>query len=177
VAGFVVAQRDEHGIPYATAPRSGQVRAGSTSGGTATSARPPDEAEGRDRPALRRAPVGENTVAQLMRELGLAARRGKRLKQTTRRGRGRCRVPDLIGRGFGTDRLNHKWTATAPRSPPTRASSTWTRFCTWVRGGSSGSAWRASRHQPGPSGFAGGGRGPWPQARPERDGHARRSGQ
>src|SRR5262245_6459467 len=53
--------------------------------------------------------VSENTVAQLMRELGLAARRRKKRRQTTRQGRGRWRAPDLIGRDFGTDRLNHKW--------------------------------------------------------------------
>src|SRR5215213_10621427 len=44
-----------------------------------------------------------------MRELGLAARRPKKRRQTTRQGRGRWRAPDLIGRDFGTDRLNHKW--------------------------------------------------------------------
>ena len=33
----------------------------------------------------------------------------RRRKQTTRQGRGRWRAPDLIGRDFGTDRLNHKW--------------------------------------------------------------------
>lgn len=53
--------------------------------------------------------VGENTVAALMRELGLAARRRRRGKQTTRQGRGKWRAPDLIGRNFGTHRLNHKW--------------------------------------------------------------------
>jgi transposase InsO family protein len=53
--------------------------------------------------------VSENTVAALMRELGLAARRRRKRRQTTRQGRGRWRAPDLIGRDFGTDRLNHKW--------------------------------------------------------------------
>ena len=53
--------------------------------------------------------VSENTVAAIMRELGLAARRRRRRQQTTRQGRGRWRAPDLIGRNFGTDRLNHKW--------------------------------------------------------------------
>jgi putative transposase len=53
--------------------------------------------------------VSENTVAQLMRELGLQARRKRRRKQTTRPGRGRWRAPDLIGRDFGTDELNRKW--------------------------------------------------------------------
>ena len=49
--------------------------------------------------------VGENTVAAIMRGLGLAARRRRRRRQTTRQGR--WRPPDLIGRDFGTDRLNH----------------------------------------------------------------------
>lgn len=53
--------------------------------------------------------VSENTVAALMAELGLAARRTRRRRSTTRQGRGRWRAPDLIGRDFGTDRLNHKW--------------------------------------------------------------------
>jgi transposase InsO family protein len=53
--------------------------------------------------------VSENTVAALMVELGLASRRIRRRKQTTRRGRSRWRAPDLIGRNFGTEQLNHKW--------------------------------------------------------------------
>lgn len=53
--------------------------------------------------------VSENAVAALMREMNLAARRKRRRKQTTRAGRGTWRAPDLIGRDFGTDRLNHKW--------------------------------------------------------------------
>ncbi len=53
--------------------------------------------------------VSKNTVAQLMAELGLQARGKRRRKQTTRAGRGRWRAPDLIGRDFATDRLNHKW--------------------------------------------------------------------
>ena len=53
--------------------------------------------------------VSENTVAALMRELGLAARNKRRRKQTPRQGRGKWRAPDVIGGNFGTDRLNHKW--------------------------------------------------------------------
>jgi putative transposase len=53
--------------------------------------------------------VSENTVAWLMVELGLQARPKRRRRSTTRQGRGRWRAPDLIGRRFGTDRLNHKW--------------------------------------------------------------------
>ena len=53
--------------------------------------------------------VSENTVATMMAELGLQARRRRRRKQTTRQGRGRWRAPDLIGRDFPADGLNRKW--------------------------------------------------------------------
>jgi transposase InsO family protein len=53
--------------------------------------------------------VSENTVAELMRELGLRARRKRRRKHTTRQGRGKWRAPDLIRRDFATEQLNRKW--------------------------------------------------------------------
>jgi putative transposase len=53
--------------------------------------------------------VSENTVAASMRELGLAARRNKRRKATTRPGRGRWRAPDLVKRDFPSRQLNRKW--------------------------------------------------------------------
>ena len=53
--------------------------------------------------------VSENTVAGLMRELGLAARRKKRRKSTTRPGKGRWRAPDLVRRDFPARQLNRKW--------------------------------------------------------------------
>ena len=53
--------------------------------------------------------VSENTVAALMRELGLAARRKKRRRCTTRPGRGRWRAPDLVRRDFPARQLNCKW--------------------------------------------------------------------
>ena len=53
--------------------------------------------------------VSENTVAGLMRELGLAARRKKKRRATTRRGRGRWRAPDLVKRDFPAAQLNRKW--------------------------------------------------------------------
>ncbi len=53
--------------------------------------------------------VSENTVAALMRELGLAARRKRRRKSTTRPGKGRWRAPDLVRRDFPAARLNQKW--------------------------------------------------------------------
>jgi putative transposase len=53
--------------------------------------------------------VSENTVAALMRELGLAARRKKKRRSTTRPGRGRWRAPDLVKRDFPAARINQKW--------------------------------------------------------------------
>jgi putative transposase len=53
--------------------------------------------------------VSENTVAALMREQGLAARRKKKRKGTTRPARGRWRAPDLVKRDFPASQLNKKW--------------------------------------------------------------------
>ena len=53
--------------------------------------------------------VSENTVAQLMREAGLAARQKKKRRSTTRPGKGRWRAPDLVKRRFGAARLNRRW--------------------------------------------------------------------
>jgi transposase InsO family protein len=53
--------------------------------------------------------VSENTVAALMREQNLAARRKKRRRSATRPGRGRWRAPDLIRRGFPAGKINRKW--------------------------------------------------------------------
>jgi transposase InsO family protein len=131
VAAFIVAQRDEYLIPCATACRALGVsqawfykwRHGDPSQRHArreqlkvaigrvfarhrgTYGSPRITADLRDEGWR----VSENTVAALMAELGLAARRKKKHRQTTRQGRGRWRAPDLIGRDFGTDRLNHKW--------------------------------------------------------------------
>jgi len=53
--------------------------------------------------------VSENTVAALMREQHLAARRKKRRRGTTRPGKGRWRAPDLVKRHFPASQLNRKW--------------------------------------------------------------------
>jgi putative transposase len=53
--------------------------------------------------------VSDNTVAALMRELGVAARRRTRRKATTRPGRGRWRAPDLVRRDFPAGNINQKW--------------------------------------------------------------------
>ncbi len=53
--------------------------------------------------------VSENTVAAVMREQGLAARRKKRRRATTRPGKGRWRAPDLVKRDFPAQKINVKW--------------------------------------------------------------------
>jgi transposase InsO family protein len=53
--------------------------------------------------------VSKNTVAQIMREQGLVARRRKRRRGSTRPGKARWRAPDLIGRDFHAARINQKW--------------------------------------------------------------------
>jgi putative transposase len=53
--------------------------------------------------------VSENTVAALMREQGLAARRRKKRKATTRPAKGRWRAPDLVKRDFPAAQINKKW--------------------------------------------------------------------
>jgi putative transposase len=53
--------------------------------------------------------VSKNTVAALMREMGLAARPKKKRKGTTRPGKGRWRAPDLIKRDFPAEEINQKW--------------------------------------------------------------------
>ena len=131
MAEFIAAQREAHEVPHATACRALSVsqawfykwRHGDPSPQHARRERLKVEirrlfakhrgtyGSPRITADLRDAgwAVSENTVAQLMRGLGLAARRRRGRKQTTRQGRGRWRAPDLIGRDFATDRLNHKW--------------------------------------------------------------------
>jgi putative transposase len=53
--------------------------------------------------------VSENTVAAIMREQGLAARRKKKRRATTRPGKGRWRAPDLVKRDFPAAKINTKW--------------------------------------------------------------------
>jgi putative transposase len=53
--------------------------------------------------------VSQNTVAALMREQGLAARRTHKRKATTRPGKGRWRAPDLVKRDFPAQKINTKW--------------------------------------------------------------------
>ena len=53
--------------------------------------------------------VSENTVAAVMREQRLAARRKKKRRSLTRPGKGRWRAPDLVKRDFNAGKINQKW--------------------------------------------------------------------
>jgi putative transposase len=131
VAAFIASQREDHGIPHATACRALGVsqswfykwRAGVLPpraarrerlkaeisrlfcGHEGTYGAPRITADLRDAGWT----VSQNTVAQLMREQGLAARRRTRRRSTTRPARGRWRAPDLVKRDFAAERINQKW--------------------------------------------------------------------
>ncbi|MDT4933837.1 MAG: putative transposase, partial [Pseudonocardiales bacterium] len=131
MAAFIAAQREQYDVPHATACRALQVspawfykwRDGDASPQHARlvalaaeiarcfAAHHGKYGSPRITADLREAGwrVSENTVAKLMREQGLLARVKKRRRSTTRRGKGRWRAPDLIGRDFGTEELNRKW--------------------------------------------------------------------
>ena len=131
MAAFIASQRDDHGLPHATACRALGVSQSwlyKWKAGTL-----PPRAARRERlkvqisrlfrahegtygapritADLREAgwKVSENTVAALMREQGLAARRRKQRRSTTRPGRGRWRAPDLVKRDFAAKGINQKW--------------------------------------------------------------------
>ena len=53
--------------------------------------------------------VSENTVAAVMREQGLAARRKNKRRSTTRPGKGRWHAVDLVRRDFPAQKINTKW--------------------------------------------------------------------
>lgn len=53
--------------------------------------------------------VSQNTVAALMHEQGLAARRRRGRRSTTRPSRGRWRAPDLVKGHFAAEGINQKW--------------------------------------------------------------------
>ena len=130
MAAFIAAQRARHGIPHAVACRALGVsqawfykwRRGSASPRRQRRDRLKAEvarlfAAHRGRAGSPRIAadlkaagwkVSENTVAALMRELGLAARRRKR-RPKTRPGKGRWRAPDMVRRQFNAARLNRRW--------------------------------------------------------------------
>jgi putative transposase len=131
VAALIAAQREQHRIPHATSCRA--LGVSQSWFYKWKSARPGPRSERRDRlkaevarlfrlhegkygspritADLRDAGwrVSENTVAGLMAELGLAARRKKKRTATTRPGKGRWRAPDLVKRDFPAAALNRKW--------------------------------------------------------------------
>jgi putative transposase len=131
VAAFIASQREAHGVPHAVSCRAlgvsqswfykwehGQLppRAARRERLKAETARLFRQREGKDgspriTAALREAGwrVSENTVASLMREQGLAARRPRRRKGTTRPGRGRWRAGDLVRRKFAAGGINRRW--------------------------------------------------------------------
>ena len=131
MAGFIAVQRAEHGIPHATACRALGVspawfykwRDGDASSRRARRAQLAAEirrlfAAHRGRYGspritadLREAGwrVSKNTVAKIMAEQRLVARRKHTRRGGTRPGRGRWRAPDLIGRRFAAGQVNRKW--------------------------------------------------------------------
>jgi putative transposase len=135
VAAFIASQREQHGIPHAVCCRALGVSQAwyykwlrHSRGGTL-----PPRAARRERLKAEVArlfglhegkcgspritadltgagwKVSENTVAKVMREQRLAARRTKKRKTTTRPGKGRWRAPDLVKRDFGAAKVNQKW--------------------------------------------------------------------
>ena len=131
MAGLIAAQRDEHGIPAAVACRALGVSRSwfyqhQDGGLTVRAARRAALAaeigrlfaahrgtygSPRITADLREAgwTVSKNTVAAVMAGLGLAARRKKKRRATTRPGKGRWRAPDLVKRDFPATGINQKW--------------------------------------------------------------------
>jgi len=131
VAAFIASQRDVHGIPQAVScralgvsqswsckwkqgelpPRAARRERLKAGIGRLFAAHKGTYGSPRITADLRAAGwrVSENTVAGLMRELGLAARRKKKRKSSTRPGRGRWRAPDLVKRKFAAGGMNRRW--------------------------------------------------------------------
>jgi putative transposase len=131
VAALIAAQRDEHRVPHAVACRALGVsrswfykwKDGTLSPRAARRAALAAEVRRlfkahrgtygspRITADLREAgwTVSENTVAAVMREQGLAARRKRRRRSATRPGRGRWRAADLVKRDFPAQKINTRW--------------------------------------------------------------------
>jgi putative transposase len=131
VAGFIAAQRADHGVPYAVSCRALEVpgswfykwRRGDVSPRRARRERLKTEVrrlfeahKGKRGSPMITADlhdagwrVSKNTVAALMAEMGLAARPKRRRKGTTRPGKGRWKAPDLVKRDFPAAGINQKW--------------------------------------------------------------------
>jgi transposase InsO family protein len=131
VAGFIAAQRADHGVAYAVSCRALEVpgswfykwRRGDVSPRRARRERLKAEVrrlfeahKGKRGSPMITADlhdlgwrVSKNTVAAVMAEMGLAARPKKRRKGTTRPGKGRWKAPDLVKRDFPASGINVKW--------------------------------------------------------------------
>jgi transposase InsO family protein len=131
MTAFIVTQRVQHGVPYATACRAMGVsqawfykwRHGDSSPQhtrreqlAVEIARLFAQHRGtygapRIRADLRAGgwQVSKKTVAAIMRERGLVSRPKRRRRQTTKQSKGGWRAPDLVGRKFAATRLNEKW--------------------------------------------------------------------
>ena len=131
MAALIAAQRDEHQIPHTAAcralgvsrswfykwkdgvltPRAARRRALAAEVRRLFAAHRGTYGSPRITADLRAAgwQVSENTVAAVMREQGLAARRKKKRRATTRPGKGRWRAPDLVKRDFPAAGINQKW--------------------------------------------------------------------
>jgi len=131
VAALIAAQRDQHRIPQAVACRALGVsrswfykhKDGTLSARAAR--RAALAAEVRRLFAAHRGTYGspritadlqdagwkvsKNTVAAVMREQGLAARRKRKRRSTTRPGKGRWSAADLVKRDFPAQKINTKW--------------------------------------------------------------------
>ena len=164
MAALIAARRDEHGIPAALACRALEVSR-SWFCKHEDAALPPRAARHEQlRAEVKRLfaahegkygspritadlrdegwAVSKNTVAAVMRELGLAARRKKKRKATTRPGKGRQDARARRTWSSGTSRRSRSTssgTATALRSLPVRASSISPRSWMWPRAGCWGS--------------------------------------
>jgi putative transposase len=131
VAALIAAQRDQHRVPHTVAcralgvsrswfykwkdgtlaPRAARQAALAAEVGRLFTAHRGTYGSPRITADLRAAGwrVSQNTVAAVMRQQGLAARRKKKRKATTRPGRGRWRAPDLVKRDFPAGQVNRKW--------------------------------------------------------------------
>jgi putative transposase len=131
VAGFIAAQRADHGVPYAVSCRALEVpgswfykwRRGDVSPRRARRERLKAEVrrlfaahQGKRGSPMITADlhdagwrVSKNTVAAVMAEMGLAARPKRRRRGTTRPGKGRWTAPDLVRRDFPAAAINVKW--------------------------------------------------------------------
>jgi putative transposase len=131
VAALIAAQRDEHRVPHAVACRAlgvsrswfYQHNAGPLPARAAR--RAALAAEVRRLFAAHRGTYGspritadlraagwrvsQNTVAAVMAEQGLAARRKRKRRSTTRPGKGRWQAAYLVRRDFPAQKINQKW--------------------------------------------------------------------